>query len=146
MKSKGVTFNANNLKLWECCGKYNAIGVPFCSLCGKERPDNSYSGTPYTKPERRKQDALGSEIALEETLQDFTGRNLCVTIERHSPRLLDDDNFIGGCKQLRDAIAEVLGRKGDSEADGLKFEYLQVKSKIKKTVIKTAGNKISGIL
>ena len=136
MKSKGVKFNAKNLRLWECCGRYYAIGVPFCSRCGKERPDNSPTRTLNTKPERRKQNALGSEIALAETLQDFAGRSLCITIERHSPRLLDDDNFIGGCKQLRDAIAEVLGRKGDSEADGLKFEYLQVRSKIKKTVIK----------
>lgn len=136
MKSKGVKFNAKNLKLWECCGKFNAVGVPFCSRCGKERPNDNPARTLNTKPERRKQTALGSEIALEETLQNFAGRNLCVTIERHSPRLLDDDNFIGGCKQLRDAIAEVLGRKGDSEADGLKFEYLQVKGTIKKTVIK----------
>ena len=37
---------------------------------------------------------------------------------------------------MRDAIAELLGKPGDSEADGLVFRYVQVKSKIKKTVVK----------
>ena len=59
-----------------------------------------------------------------------------VTIERHSPRSLDDDNFAGGCKQLRDVIAELLEKKGDSVTDGVEFRYIQVKSAIKKTVIK----------
>ena len=30
-------------------------------------------------------------------------------------REYDDDNFTGGCKELRDAIAQLLGCKGDSE-------------------------------
>jgi hypothetical protein len=46
----------------------------------------------------------------------------------------DDDNFQGGCKQLRDAIASALGFPGDSERDGLTWEYRQKKGEIK-TVI-----------
>jgi len=36
----------------------------------------------------------------------------------------DDDNQSGGAKQLRDAIASFLCRKGDSEEDGLTWEYI----------------------
>lgn len=37
---------------------------------------------------------------------------------------------------MRDAIAELLGKSGDSEADGLEFQYVQFKSKVRKTVVK----------
>ena len=37
---------------------------------------------------------------------------------------------------MRDAIAELLGKRGDSEADGLEFRYVQIKSPVKKTVVK----------
>ncbi len=37
---------------------------------------------------------------------------------------------------MRDAIAELLGKKGDSLEDGVEFCYRQVKSKMKKTVIR----------
>ena len=37
---------------------------------------------------------------------------------------------------MRDALAELLGKRGDSEADGLEFRYIQVRSKVKKTVVK----------
>jgi len=50
---------------------------------------------------------------------------LLVRICRQNYRQLDDDNFIGGCKELRDAITTMLGRKGDSEKDGLFWEYEQ---------------------
>jgi len=54
---------------------------------------------------------------------------LLIRIVRRVPhsRRLDDDNLSGGCKQLRDAIATSLGRKGDSEEDGLWWEYAQEK-------------------
>ena len=133
---KGVLFNAEKLKLWLCdCGSYNCNGADSCLVCGKKRPDGSATRSSDAKPQRCKQDALGEKSAFAETIQEFTGR-LHITIERHSPRILDDDNFIGGCKQLRDAIAELLCKKGDSTSDGLEFEYLQVKSKVKKTVVK----------
>ncbi len=40
---------------------------------------------------------------------------LVVTITRIAPRRLDDDNAIGGCKAVRDAIAEWLGIDDGSE-------------------------------
>lgn len=135
MSKRRNPINAENLKLWECCGVFNSRGILVCARCEKERPDHRDTGTLNAKPERRKQDALGEKSAFAQTIQEFTGR-LHITIERHSPRILDDDNFIGGCKQFRDAIAELLCKKGDSTSDGLEFEYLQVKSKVKKTVVK----------
>lgn len=48
-----------------------------------------------------------------------------VRIVRYVPdkrSIQDDDNTVGGCKQLRDSIAEFLCREGDSEADGLTWE------------------------
>ena len=52
-------------------------------------------------------------------------RPLLVRIVRVGGRRMDDDNLAGGCKELRDAIAAALGRRGDSEADGLEWEYSQ---------------------
>lgn len=37
---------------------------------------------------------------------------------------------------MRDAIADALGLRGDSEADGIVFRYEQVSSKEKRTVIR----------
>jgi hypothetical protein len=48
-----------------------------------------------------------------------------VRITRVGGRTLDGDNLQGGCKQLRDAIAAALGRRGDSDVDGLAWEYCQ---------------------
>lgn len=135
MKKSGITFNAEKLKLWQCCGVYHASGVKVCSICGKSKLDNSPAERADAQPERSKQPALDCKSALAQALPRSAAR-YHITIERHSPRTLDDDNFCGGCKQLRDTIAELLGKTGDSEADGLTFEYLQVKSKLKKTVIK----------
>jgi len=44
---------------------------------------------------------------------------------RDQRSILDDDNFSGGCKELRDAVAAAFGLKGDSEKDGITFEYIQ---------------------
>jgi hypothetical protein len=50
-----------------------------------------------------------------------------VRITRFVPynKQLDDDNCSGGAKQLRDAIASIMGRKGDSAEDGMHWEYCQ---------------------
>ena len=51
---------------------------------------------------------------------------LLVRITRvYVDRSYDDDNLNGGCKELRDAIASALGRRGDGTENGLQFEYLQ---------------------
>ena len=51
--------------------------------------------------------------------------SLVVRIVRVGGRALDDDNLVAGCKELRDALAAALGRRGDSAADGLAWEYAQ---------------------
>ena len=84
-------------------------------------------------PEPQPAEALVAKVPREEVLGADAAR-LRVRIVRRSPRPLDDDNLIGGCKQLRDAIAELLGRKGDAEKDGLEWEYRQEKGE-KMTVI-----------
>jgi len=135
MKKGGLVINAEQWKLWQCCGRFMSSGITVCPLCGKPRPDNHPPRTPDTKPEHGKCDALDKKSQIEEALSGLAGR-FRITIERHAPRTLDSDNFWGGCKQLRDAIAELLGKKGDSEADGLEFRYVQIHSKIRKTVLK----------
>ena len=50
-------------------------------------------------------------------------------------REYDGDNYSGGAKGLRDAIASTLGLKGDSKADGITFEYAQERSEKTETVI-----------
>ena len=135
MKKSGLRIDEEKYNLWQCCGHYLSPGIVECPVCGKPRSDHRSAGTPDPKPERRKRNALDRENAFKATILGMAGR-FRVTIERHSPRSLDDDNFAGGCKQLRDVIAELLEKKGDSVTDGVEFRYIQVKSAIKKTVIK----------
>ncbi len=75
------------------------------------------------KPKQGGQDALVAKREAEEGMVDIAGK-VVVRITRKAYRGdLDDDNLSGGSKQLRDAIASFLGRKGDSERDLLRFEY-----------------------
>lgn len=93
--------------------------------------ENNHRGQAH--PEPQPAEALVAKVPREEIL-DADAPRLHITITRRSPRPLDDDNLVGGCKQLRDAIAELLGRKGDAEKDGLVWEYRQEKGE-KMTVI-----------
>jgi len=74
--------------------------------------------------ECRKQKTLGVQKTIKSCMVDITG-TLLIRITRQSNRILDDDNFSGGCKELRDAITTIIGRPGDSEKDGLFWEYKQ---------------------
>ena len=105
------------------------------AIGGNANADNHHSGLCDQQPERAELPSLDGQVQAEEILDGDAAR-LCVTIERHSSRELDYDNFVGGAKQLRDAIAELLGRKGDAEEDGLVFRYVQKRAKRKKTVIR----------
>jgi hypothetical protein len=83
---------------------------------------------------------LHRELALERSREITKGMvriagPLLVRIIRYSPRVYDDDNYVSGCKQLRDAIVRMLGRKGDSISDEIRFEYGQQKSQDQETVI-----------
>lgn len=135
--------NANNLNLWECCGKLYSAGVKSCSLCGKSRSGDSMARVPDPEREYPESSALELPESLAPVLEGFTGP-LAIWIERHGPRELDGDNFISGCKELRDSIAEILGRKGDSESDGLTFKYSQKKNMCQKMIISVyRENKLS---
>lgn len=81
------------------------------------RPENA-------KPKRSGRHALVGQTPIAESMVDLPGP-LLVRITRIIPCVdgLDDDNLSGGDKQLRDAIASMLGRKGDSAKDGLWWEY-----------------------
>ena len=92
---------------------------------------NHHCGKAHSEPQQA--GALVEEVQRADIL-DADAPRLRVAITRRSPRPLDDDNLIGGCKQLRDAIAELLGRRGDAEKDGLEWEYRQEKGE-KMTVI-----------
>lgn len=87
------------------------------------------------KPESPEQLALEQERAHPQGMVKAPGRWL-VRITRRGKRTLDHDNLLGGCKQLRDAIAEdFLGLKGDAEQDGVSFDYAQEISKTKKETL-----------
>lgn len=92
----------------------------------ENRTDNKNEGNTNPKQERSGQKALDMEGKAPAGMVNITGK-VVVRITRISARRLDDDNFSGGSKQIRDAIAAMLGRKGDSEADGFKWEYVQEK-------------------
>ena len=95
----------------------------------------------YQQQAQRQLDALATGGATRKPKQD-TGATLehqgrypallaypvgpvLVRIIRIGGRRLDGDNLDGGCKELRDAIAAALGRSGDSEADGMRWQYDQ---------------------
>lgn len=82
----------------------------------------------HSKSKRSKRKALGVAGKAPERMVNIDCPVL-VRITRVSPRTLDDDNFSGGSKEIRDAIASALGRKGDSEKDGMRWEYVQEKGK-----------------
>lgn len=77
-----------------------------------------------TLPKPGQRQALDIPAPFAKALAKLSGP-VVVRITRLGGRILDDDNLSGGCKQLRDAIAELLGRKGDGKADGLTFVYDQ---------------------
>ena len=84
------------------------------------------AGNQNSKSKRRQQNALEHEGPDAPRMVNIDC-SVLVRITRLVPykKPLDDDNFIGGCKELRDAIAEALGRSGDSETDGMHWEYVQ---------------------
>lgn len=57
-----------------------------------------------------------------------------VTITRVAPRALDDDNLQGGCKALRDGIADRLGVKDND--DRVVWRYSQEKGKPKEYAVR----------
>ena len=137
MKPRSRSLVFDETQVWKCCGRYYSRNIEKCPVCGgRKRVDNRLTGNADTQPEQGKQVALVKKSQIEKEFPGASGRYL-VTIERYGRRL-DSDNFIGGAKQLRDAIAEALGKKGDGEKDGLEFRYLQcpAREKDRKTIIR----------
>ena len=83
-----------------------------------------------TKQKRDGQNTLEAKTMVQTCLDGNIDRVYC-RITRQSQRAVDDDNLSGGSKQLRDAITEILGFKGDSDIDGITWEYRQKKGKDK---------------
>ena len=82
------------------------------------------SGGGDAQPKRGRRVSLGRAKPITQ-LVDVQAPRVLVRITRFCPCKLDDDNLSGGCKQLRDAIAEALGFPGDSAEDGMRWEYRQ---------------------
>ena len=58
-----------------------------------------------------------------------------ITIERHGKRLIDYDNFVGGCKSLTDLIKQ-KGLIVDDSPEWVEIEYQQYKSDTPITIVK----------
>jgi len=126
MAKKRTSVDPDALGLWECCEP----GVYFtphgrCPKCGKTVSDRDRAaGSKDSKPEHDETGALVKILQTAKGLFPDTAR-IEVTIVRGSgPIPLDHDNLVGGCKPLRDAIAELLGRD-DAERHGIEWIYRQ---------------------
>ena len=83
---------------------------------------------PDTKPKHNTPSALGNQIKAPQSMV-HSDRPLLVRITRFGREgVLDTDNLAGGCKELRDAIADAFGRTGDSAKEGFTWEYEQKNS------------------
>ena len=126
---KRKTIDPAALNLWNCCGELIAPGAA-CPKCGKRKSDVDSAGaaTPQFEPGDR--NALGAACKAASGLCAIDG-HLRVTITRgHNGQPLDHDNFVGGCKLLRDDIARALGRD-DAEHRGIEWEYRQVPGRVR---------------
>ena len=105
--------------------------------------DNNEAPGRSTKQKRNEPFALGSQKPYKTGMVNIPGPLLVRIIRRYSGRSreYDGDNFTGGAKTLRDAIAAFLGLKGDSAQDGVSWEYEQERSEVTETVIKIFSKK-----
>ncbi len=81
----------------------------------------------YSQSQRNGCRALVREASHKKGVVNIAG-SLLVRVTRvvaSSSELFDSENLVGGAKRLQDAIAAFLSRHGDSEADGLWWEYCQ---------------------
>jgi len=86
----------------------------------RARIDAELAGAKDTESQRNRLNALVKESEDPKGMVQVPDQ-VSVRITRYIPDRRseqDDDNTVGGAKQLRDAIAELCGRSGDSEKDG----------------------------
>lgn len=98
----------------------------------RQNPDGSFThsstaGIPHAKPQPAPRPALDATPKGEDTRPPRT--RLC--IERKSVRLLDADNFAGGCKPLIDQLryAKLIP---DDDPESVEILFRQTKVKTKK--------------
>lgn len=89
-------------------------------------PAHRTPGRRAAKPKPDQPGGLGLSSPLA-AFVDVAPRKCLVRITRYGLRRYDDDNMVGGSKELRDSIAAALGFPGDSEEDGLRWQYAQEK-------------------
>lgn len=126
-RRKDNSINAETLGLWWCCGRLLAAGA-ICRVCGKSKSDAAVATRRIAELEPADRHALGKAVGTPQALSGITGK-LRITITRgNAGRPLDHDNFVGGCKPLRDEIARLLGRD-DAEQTGIEWVYRQTPDK-----------------
>jgi hypothetical protein len=81
-------------------------------LAGLPNPDREPQARPLVSKPRRKATRRRSPVV-----------RITIVSVRH--RLLDSDNLVAGCKQIRDALAEKL-ESSDAEGSGIEWETEQV--------------------
>ncbi len=98
-----------------------------------ESPDNQ-TGNPQTS--RGAEHLHGNAPHVPEHLQQALaqGRRIGVFIVSYRPRLLDDDNFHGGCKPVIDSL-RYAGYLNDDDRANVRVWYEQVKCKEDRTEI-----------
>ena len=94
------------------------------------KQDNNVSADTRSISECNQHEALVVQDEVKEKAPWLNGP-IVIRFVRHSPRLLDRDNFIASLKGALDSLVTLLGRKGDSERDGVHVEYYQIPSKQK---------------
>jgi len=124
---KKKLFNAAAAGCWQCCGYLIAPGAK-CPKCGKNKSNDNLQSIAAAKPKPVTFDALGESLKTAQKISPIAGK-LRITITRgNNGRPLDHDNFVGGCKPLRDEIARLLGRD-DAEQAGIDWQYIQTPGK-----------------
>lgn len=81
-----------------------------------------------TLAKKVKQERQAVALFLQAQLDKSIGASVThVTLDRHGPRDLDDDNLAGSMKAVRDEVAKFLGVK-DDPTSRVKFDCTQGKS------------------
>ena len=119
--------------VWQCCGNYIAANAS-CRTCGKSKAGADPAGTADTELKRADRVALVETGKVAQALFPRTARLRVVITRGYAATPLDFDNFIGGCKPLRDEIAKLLERD-DAEHRGITWEYRQEKGSVRKIEI-----------